>query len=136
MDAPRPALAASLAPWLSVRDSVRGGALVRGSSRGRTRVLSRRRPSRIVARLALGDAELWVAEESPEHQNFSPETVGRGSVRLILTVDDADALFARVLATGATEIQPVSEGHGWRVGLRARSAGVASGYGAAALRTR
>jgi PhnB protein len=37
-------------------------------------------------------------------------------VRLILTVADPDAAFARAIAAGASEVWPVSEGHGWRVG--------------------
>jgi len=116
MDAPRPALAASLAPWLSVRDRVRAVRWYEEALGAGRAYYFDGGEAGIVARLALGDAEFWVAEESPEHQNFSPESIGGGSVRLILTVDDPDALFARVLAAGATEIQPVSEGHGWPVG--------------------
>lgn len=70
----------------------------------------------VVARLSVDGAEFWVSDESPEHRNFSPETIGGCSVRLILTVADPDAAFARAVAAGATEVWPVSEGHGWRVG--------------------
>jgi PhnB protein len=35
---------------------------------------------------------------------------------MILTVPDPDSLFARAIEAGATEVFPVSEGHGWRVG--------------------
>ena len=30
----------------------------------------------VVARLSVGAAEFWVADESPEHFNFSPESTG------------------------------------------------------------
>jgi len=38
---------------------------------------------RVVARLAFGDADFWVADESPENGNFSPESLGGGTVRMI-----------------------------------------------------
>src|SRR5271169_6072779 len=37
-----------------------------------------------VGRLAVAGAEFWVAEESREHLNFSPETLGGCSVRMLL----------------------------------------------------
>ena len=33
----------------------------------------------VVARLSVETAEFWVADESPEHFNFSPETLGGSS---------------------------------------------------------
>lgn len=70
----------------------------------------------VVARLSVEGAEFWVADESPENANFSPETLTGGTVRMILTVPDPDATFAQALAAGATEVWPVQEGYGWRVG--------------------
>jgi PhnB protein len=69
----------------------------------------------VVSQLTIGDASFWVADESPEHGNFSPESVGGGSVRLLLMVDDPDAAVARAVAAGATEVYPVGEEHGWRL---------------------
>ena len=71
----------------------------------------------IVAQLSIGeDATFWVADESPEHQNFSPESLGGGSVRMILTVADPDAMFARAVAAGAREVTPMKNEYGWRLG--------------------
>jgi PhnB protein len=70
----------------------------------------------IVAQLSVGDAKFWVADESPEHGNFSPETLGGGTARMILTVPDPDAAFARALAAGAREVVAVKEDYGWRLG--------------------
>ena len=70
----------------------------------------------VVSQLTVGDASFWVADESPEHGNFSPETVGGGTVRMLLIVDDPDAAVARAVEAGATEVAPVSEEHGWRMG--------------------
>lgn len=70
----------------------------------------------VVSRLAVGGAEFWVSDESPEHGNFSPQSLGGGTVRLILTVADPDAVFARVLAAGGTQVTAVENAYGWRVG--------------------
>jgi len=50
-----------------------------------------------------------------EHANFSPQTLGGGSVRIILTVADSDAVGARAIATGASQVYPVGEEYGWRL---------------------
>jgi PhnB protein len=70
----------------------------------------------VVSQLAVGDATFWVADESPEHANFSPESLGGGTVRMLLVVDDPDAAMERAKAAGATEVYPVGEEHGWRLG--------------------
>jgi PhnB protein len=69
----------------------------------------------VVARLSVGGAEFWLSDESPEHGSIAPSKDG-ASVRMILTVADPDTVFAKALGAGATEVYPVSEGHGWRVG--------------------
>jgi PhnB protein len=70
----------------------------------------------VVARLSVAGAEFWVADESPEHLNFSPESLGGCSVRLLLIVEDPDAVCEQAIAAGAKQVVPVSEEHGWRLG--------------------
>jgi PhnB protein len=70
----------------------------------------------VVAQVAVGDALFWVSDESPEHGNFSPETLGGGTVRMTLVVDDPDAVAARAIAAGATEVHPVTDDYSWRLG--------------------
>ena len=70
----------------------------------------------VVAQLSVDGAEFWVADESPAHANFSPETLGGGTIRLLLVVSDPDATFAQALSAGATRVSPVEIQHGWRVG--------------------
>jgi PhnB protein len=69
-----------------------------------------------VGQLAVSGAEFWVAEESPEHLNFSPESIGGCSVRMLLIVEDPAATSAQAVAAGATEVVPVADAHGWRIG--------------------
>lgn len=106
----------SLAPWLSVRNSARALDFYK-SAFGAIEVYHFDGPEGgIVARLSVDGAEFWLSDESPDHGNFSPESLGGCSVRLILTVSDPDSVFAKALKAGASEVYPVSEGHGWRVG--------------------
>jgi PhnB protein len=70
----------------------------------------------VVSQLAVGETTFWVADESPEHQNYSPESLGGGTVKLLLTVDDPDAAVERALASGASLVAPVTDEHGWRLG--------------------
>jgi len=70
----------------------------------------------VVAQLSVGDASFWVSDESPPNGNYSPESLGGGTVRMLLVVEDPDSVVARAIAAGATEIYPVSEEHGWRLG--------------------
>jgi PhnB protein len=69
-----------------------------------------------VGQLSISGADFWVAEESPEHLNFSPESLGGCSVRMLLLVEDPVRVCARAVAAGATEVVPVADAHGWRLG--------------------
>ena len=71
----------------------------------------------VIAQLSAGASDFWVADESPENMNFSPDTLGGGSVRLIMVVDNPQAAFDRAVAAGARVIWPVADqSYGWRIG--------------------
>jgi PhnB protein len=70
----------------------------------------------VVAQLAVGDTSFWIADESPEHGNFSPETLGGSTTRLLLVVQDPRAVVERAVELGATLIRPVESEHGWLLG--------------------
>jgi PhnB protein len=71
----------------------------------------------IVAELTIDGAPFFLADESPEHGNFSPESVSGNSVRLSLNVIDPDAVFALAISSGAREIYPVADqDYGYRLG--------------------
>ena len=114
--APSGSLQCTIAPWLSVRGSARAVEFYK-SAFGATVAFSMEDPSgSVVAKLSVDGAEFWVGDESPEHGNFSPESLGGGSVRIILTVVDPDAVFAQAVRAGAKEVYPVGEEYGWRLG--------------------
>ncbi len=70
----------------------------------------------VVARLAVERAEFWVADESPEHANFSPESIGGSTTRMVLITEDPDAVFDRAVQAGATVVISMENQHGWRLG--------------------
>ena len=70
----------------------------------------------VVSQLAVGGTCFWVADESPEHGNFSPETLRGGTVRMLLVVDDPAAVVAAAVALGARELMPVGDQHAWLLG--------------------
>jgi PhnB protein len=70
----------------------------------------------IVAQLAIGEAAFWVATSSSQMGRFSPQMIGGATGRLLLVVDDPEAVLRQAVAAGATEISAVADEHGWRVG--------------------
>jgi PhnB protein len=97
----------SIAPWLSARRGREALAFYK-SAFGAAETYRHDGPDEtIVAKVSIRGAEFWVADDSPE--NCHP-------ARIILTVEDPDAVFAQAIAAGATQVYPISEGHGWRVG--------------------
>lgn len=69
------------------------------------------------AELLFGDARVMLSDEYPEIGVTSPRTIGGTSVALHLTVEDADATYARAVAAGATGLQaPADQPHGARHG--------------------
>jgi PhnB protein len=70
----------------------------------------------VVAQLSVGNASFWVSDESPPNKNFSPESLGGSTVRLLLIVQDPHSVMERAVALGATEIAPVEEAHRWLLG--------------------
>jgi PhnB protein len=113
--AARASIPTSLAPWLSVREATKAIDFYK-SAFGASEVYRLDGEGGALARLSIDGAEFWVSEESPEHHNSSPEAAKGGTVRMILTVADPDAIFAQARKAGAAEVYPVSEEHGWRVG--------------------
>lgn len=105
----------TLAPWLSVRKSLEALEFYK-SAFGAEVVYRFDGGGGVVARLSIHGAEFWLSDESPEHCNFSPESLNGSTVRLILTVADPDAVFAQAIKAGASQVYAVTEGHGWRVG--------------------
>lgn len=98
----------TLAPWLSVNDAARAVNFYKSAFQAKE-VYHLEDPSgATISRLSIGNAEFWVSDD--------PEAKNGNSIRMILTVEDPDSIFKQALISGAEEVYPVSESHGWRVG--------------------
>jgi PhnB protein len=106
----------AIVPMLSVRNGARAIEFYKAAFGAGELFRIDSESGEVVARLSVGSAEFWLADESPEHFNFSPESLGGGSVRILLIVDDPDSAFDRAVAAGAAVVWPVSNQHGWRIG--------------------
>ena len=112
----RPDIRHSIAPMLSVRRGAQAVEFYK-TAFGASEVFRIEDPGgSVVCRLSINGAEFWVSDESPENRNFSPESLGGATTRMILTVPDPDAMVARAVAAGARQITAVTEDYGWRLG--------------------
>lgn len=108
-------VATSITPWLCVRGGARAVDFYK-SAFGAVEVFRMGDDNSTVARLSIDGAEFWLSDESPEHFNFSPESLGGITTRIILTAADPDSVFQRAIKAGAKEVYPVTEEHEWRIG--------------------
>jgi PhnB protein len=109
-------MSTSIAPMLSVRKGAQAVAFYKDAF-GASELFRIDSPTgEVVARLSVNGAEFWVADESPEHLNFSPETLGGGTVRMVMIVDDPDTAFETAVSAGAKVVMPMKNDYGWRLG--------------------
>lgn len=108
------AIKTSVAPWLSVRSSAKAVAFYK-SAFGAIETYRLEDPDgNAVVKLSVDGAAFWLSDSPSDERNA--ETVGGGSIRMILTVTDPDAVFAQAIQAGASEVFPVGEEYGWRLG--------------------
>jgi PhnB protein len=106
-----------LAPMLSVRSGARAVEFYKAAFGAQELFRIESPDGAVVAELSVGPSSFWVADESPEHLNFSPETLGGGTVRMVMVVNDPDTAFDRAVAAGGTAVSAVrDQPYGWRVG--------------------
>jgi len=103
---------ANIAPWLSVKRGSEALEVYKAAFGATQLHFFANESKQIVGQLSVDGADFWVADD----EQSSPETLGGGSVRMILTVDDPDAIFAQAVTAGATIVADMYEDHGWRVG--------------------
>ena len=69
-----------------------------------------------VAQLSIGGARFWVAGASEQMGRFNPRTIGGATGRLLLVVEDPQAVTDAALAAGASLHSGVAHEHGWLLG--------------------
>jgi PhnB protein len=105
----------TIAPWLTVRHGEHALRFYQDAFGAKVVYRLQGDPNAgVVARLSVEGAEFWLSGGQPHELDV--ERLGGASVRMILTVADPDAVFKQALAAGASEVVPVAEAHGWRLG--------------------
>jgi len=107
------AITTSIAPWLSIKSAAK--AVVFYKEAFGAEEAYRMEEGGLVVRLSVNGAEFWVSGEL-EGDDSIIENIGSEHIRMILTVADPDTVFAQAIQAGATEIFPVGEEYGWRLG--------------------
>jgi PhnB protein len=70
------------------------------------------------AELRIGDAPFMLADEFPEMNFRSPQSIGGTPVNIMVYVNDVDALVNRAIAAGAKLLRPVADQfYGDRLGV-------------------
>ena len=112
----KPSIKTSIAPWLTVPDGLKAVEFYK-TAFGATESYRMETPDGgIVVRLSVDDAEFWISAEGADKAVSNPSVLGGESVRMILTVANPDGLFEQAISSGASEVFPVGEDYGWRLG--------------------
>jgi PhnB protein len=106
----------SIAPMLSVRNGAKAMDFYKAAFGATEAFRLDGENGSVVARLSVEGAEFWVADESPEHLNCSPESLGGATTRMVVVVHDPDAVFNPAVTAGAKAVHAVANDYGWRLG--------------------
>lgn len=106
----------SIAPWLTVQNSTRAVNFYKAAFDAKEVYRLETPDGGLVVRLSVNGAEFWVSGGISGNQNQGPESIGGENIRMILTVENPDPIFDQALKAGATEVFPIGEGYGWRLG--------------------
>jgi PhnB protein len=103
----------TIAPWLTVQNGEEAVSFYK-TAFDAVETYRLETPGGLIVRLSVNGAEFWISGSSGDAP--SAQLPGGDSIRMILTVDDPDIFFAKALKAGASEVFPVGEEHGWRLG--------------------
>ena len=59
------------------------------------------------AEIKIGNSPIMLADEHPEMEFVSPQTLGGTPVGLMIYVDDVDTMFKQAISRGAKEVKPL-----------------------------
>lgn len=110
----------SIAPWLSMKNATEALAYYKAAFGAiELERLEDEAGDVVIAQLSIEGADFWIQTDAES----SPDALNGRSVRIILTVDDPDSVFASAVAAGVVEVASVTEGYGWRIGRVADPSG-------------
>jgi len=103
----------TIAPWLTLQNGERAVSFYK-TAFDAVEIYRLETPDGLIVQLSVNGAEFWVSGGADNASNA--QIPGGDSIRMILTVNDPDAVFGKALKAGATEVFPIGEEHGWRLG--------------------
>jgi PhnB protein len=106
----------TIAPFLSVRNGAKAVDFYKKAFGAEEIFRHDDQSGSVVCHLAVNGAGFWVSDEAPDFQNFSPETLKGGTVRMVLTTGDPDSAFRRAVEAGATVVVEMKDNYGWHLG--------------------
>lgn len=106
----------SIQPWLSVGNSAKAGAFY-NEAFGAIETYRMETPDGgLVLKLSVDGAEFWVSGQSSDTEEVNANSLRQEVIKIILTVENPDAVFEQAIKAGAKEVFPVGEDFGWRLG--------------------
>ena len=105
----------AIAPWLTVADGGKAVSWYKDAFGAIEIYRLQNAGDSVVVKLSVSGAEFWLSGDA-EQSTASPASLGGNNIRMILTTANPDAFVERAIKAGATEIFPVGEEHGWRLG--------------------
>lgn len=107
----------SIVPTLSLKNGIRAIEFYKKAFEAEELMRVTGEDGTVVAEMSVGGARFFLADESPQHGNFSPQTLGGVTVRIALLVANPDSVFERAVKAGAKELYPVADqDYGYRLG--------------------
>ena len=105
----------SIQPWITLENAVEAANFYKEAFGAKETYRMEAPDGGLVLKLSVDFADFWISGQTTGSQtaavNLKPEVV-----RLILVVENPDAVFERAIKAGAKEIFPVGEDFGWRLG--------------------
>lgn len=100
----------SVTPYLIVRDAAKAIEFYKEAF-GASETLRLTQPGGKIghAEIKIGDSHIMLADEAPEMDARSPQSVGGTPVSICLYVDDVDALIPTAVGAGARLVRPATD---------------------------
>ena len=100
----------TVTPYLIVKDAAKAIEFYKKSF-GATELLRMAQPDGTIrhAEIRIGDSPVMLADEFPEMDARSPQSIGGSPVSIFLYVEDVDTIFSQAVAAGAKVRRPVAD---------------------------
>jgi PhnB protein len=106
----------TIAPWLTVQNGVKATEFYKAAFDAIETYRLETPDGGLIVKLSIDGAEFWLSGNTSGNADPNVETLGGGAVRMILTVPNPDVVFSKALGAGASQVFPIVEEHGWKLG--------------------